>query len=207
MTIQQSTLTNQPVLDYGIVDASPSGWAGPPTYRSLTTRVAIRPALPADAPRLARLGASMFAATHRPAFKAADLATYVGETLSTQRIAAELVDPANTFLLAEIDGALGGFVKLSASPAPAYVQTPSPIELSRLYLNPRLIGRGVGSRLMTNALTQAVYKGYTTCWLYVWEGNVRAIKFYLNWSFRPVGRESFQVGLSFPVALVMSRTV
>lgn len=206
MTLQPTTITKQTILDYHR-DARPPVWAGPPTHRLPMTGVVIRPALPADAPLLARLGASMVAEAHRPACKAEELATDRSDTLSVQRMAAELVDPANIFLIAEIDGQPGGFIKLSATPPPACVQTLSPIELVQLYLEPRWMRRGIGSRLMINALAQAAYQGYATCWLSVEEGNRRAIKFFLNWGFRPVGRDSLQGGQIAPAGLVLSRVV
>lgn len=205
MKLQPTTITKPIILDYPR-DARPPVWAGPPTHRPPMTGVTIRPALPEDAPLLARLGASMLAEAHRPAFKAEDLATYRGQAQSVQRIAAELADPTNTFLIAEIDGQPGGFVKLRATPAPACVQTPS-IELAQLYLEPRWMRRGIGSRLMINALAQAAYQGYATCWVYVWEGNGQAIKFFLSWDFRPVSRASLQGGRSVPASLVLARVV
>jgi ribosomal protein S18 acetylase RimI-like enzyme len=208
--IQQIAVTNQSIPDYRIdapPDAPPPVWAGSPIHRSLATPAAIRLGRPADAPLLARLGAAMFAKTHRRAIHDDDLADYLAQALTVQQVAAELADPTNTFLIAEISGVLGGFVKLSATPPPASVQTSSPIELSRLYLEPRLIGRGVGSRLMTNALAYAAHNHFATCWLCVWEGNARAIKFYQNWGFRPIGNGRLEVGRSFPVGLIMSRSV
>jgi diamine N-acetyltransferase len=206
MTIQQKTITNRSMLNYHM-DARPPVWAGSPIHRLPITGVAIRPALPADAPLLARLGASMLAEAHRSAFKAKGLTTDMGDSLNVPRVAAELIDPAHIFLIAEIGGQPGGFIKLSATLPPASVQTPSPIELAQLYLEPRWMRRGIGSRLMINALAQAAYQGYATCWLSVWEGNRRAIKFFLNWGFRPVTRESVQGGRSVPAGLVLSRIV
>jgi diamine N-acetyltransferase len=206
MTIQQKTITKRTIFDYH-KDARPPAWAVPPIHRLPMTGVVIRPAFPTDAPLLAQLGRSMVIEPHWPAYKTENLATYVGETLHVQRLAAELADPANTFLIAEIDGQPGGFVKLSATPPPASVQTPSPVEMAQLYLEPRWMRRGIGSRLMINALARAAYQGYATCWLSVGEGNKQAIKFFLSWDFRQLGAETLQGGRSVPAGLILSRVL
>ncbi|MEM7077222.1 MAG: GNAT family N-acetyltransferase [Pseudomonadota bacterium] len=75
------------------------------------------------------------------------------------------------------DGEVLGFTLICpardvASPPPGYG------ELSHLYLDPQIIGRGIGNRLFEAAASQLQAEGYAGMLLWTLEKNTRARKFY-----------------------------
>jgi ribosomal protein S18 acetylase RimI-like enzyme len=82
---------------------------------------------------------------------------------------------------------------------------PDPIELVRIYVDPRAIGTGLGARLMSASLDEAAAQGAQTIWLGVWEKNIRAIRFYERWGFTKVGEKTFVLGSDPQTDHVMAR--
>jgi ribosomal protein S18 acetylase RimI-like enzyme len=153
---------------------------------------------------MSRAFTSAFGALNRPEY----LATFLAEKYNGPRQAEELRDPAMLTLVAELDGKLAGYAQISSGPyLPACVTGPGPIELSRFYVDPALIGRGIARPLMDRAKAEAYARGGRTCWLGVWEINARAIAFYRKAGFREVGTHPFDVGGDRQTDLVMLTTL
>lgn len=169
----------------------------------------VRLATPADAGTLAALAARTFRDTFAADNAAADMAGYIGQAFSLDRIRAELADDANTFLLAFVAGAEppAGYAKLRTGVPEPGVTGPDPIELQRLYVDQSAIGRGVGAALMRACLDAAHAAGRRTLWLGVWERNARAIAFYRRWQFVPVGEHVFLLGSDRQTDWIMARDV
>lgn len=141
-----------------------------------------------------------FGALNRPE----QLAAFLAQTYSVSRQTAELLDPALLTLVAELDGVLAGYAQVRSGPyLPDCVSGASPIELSRFYVDPALIGRGVARPLMDRAKTEATARGGRTFWLGVWAINARAIAFYRKMGFREVGAHTFDLGGDLQTDLVM----
>ena len=154
----------------------------------------IRRATTADVETLAALGARTFRDTYAVETDAAAAEDYIAAHFTTALIAAEMADPAATFLLADAQGQSVGYAKLRVGPAPDCVQGPRPVELSRLYLERGVIGKGYGAALMRACLAEAERMGRETMWLGIWEGNERARLFYGRWGFTEVGTHKFLFG-------------
>jgi ribosomal protein S18 acetylase RimI-like enzyme len=170
--------------------------------------LSIRRGTVSDAPSLAALGRQSFAETHRTAFAAEeDLDAMLAYLWNSSNLEAELSDPQNLFLVAEIDGSICGLVKLRPAPLPNLADAPRPVELSRFYLDYDYIGQGIGARLMEAAIAAAIARGYQTCWLHAWAENHRAVTFYLRYKFEPVAIEKWKSGRSHVRVLVMARTL
>jgi predicted GNAT family acetyltransferase len=80
---------------------------------------------------------------------------------------------------------------ISRQQSPPNLQGQQPLELNRLYVEQKAIGRGYGSALMTASLEEAIARDCDTLWLGVWEHNTRAQAFYQRWGFKPVGTQTF----------------
>lgn len=77
--------------------------------------------------------------------------------------------PAGTTLIAEREGALIGL---------AYVDEADPAYLDALHVRADVIGQGYGTRLLTQAFSSVAARAVSRAYLYVVEGNERALRFY-----------------------------
>lgn len=162
-----------------------------------------------DAELLVDLGVRTFRGAFASDNEPADIEAYVRQTFDPRRVAAELEDRANIFLLAFAGrvAAPAGYAKLRAGEPHPSVEGPAPIEIERLYVLQDSIGRGVGAALMRACLEEAARAGRETVWLGVWERNERAIAFYRRWGFELLGSHVFQLGSDPQNDLVMARPV
>jgi ribosomal protein S18 acetylase RimI-like enzyme len=169
--------------------------------------VKIRRAHREDAALLAELGARTFSETFTADNNPEDMAAYVAASFSLAQQTAELVDPASTFLIAEVGGLAAGYAKLHPGERAEGVAGTKPIELVRLYVSYEWLGRGIGEALMRACVEEARQAGHDAIWLGVWERNVRAQAFYRKWNFRAVGEHVFQLGSDAQRDIVMKRSV
>jgi diamine N-acetyltransferase len=169
--------------------------------------LAMRRANREDAGLLAELGARTFSETFAADNSPEDMASYLATSFNPARQAAELADPASTFLIAEVGGVAAGYAKLHAGEAPEGVEGDKPVELVRLYVLREWLGRGVGAELMGACLDEARRAGHGTIWLGVWERNGRAQAFYRKWDFREVGEHVFRLGSDPQRDILMERAV
>lgn len=170
----------------------------------------VRPATAADALALSRLGAATFRETFERENTPEDMASYLAETFSPERQAAEIADPASIVLLAERHGTFGytelvGYAHLVFGPAPAAVQGLEPLELKRLYVASAWHGQGVAHALMDAVLDSARARGAQTLWLGVWERNPRAAAFYRKYGFARVGEHTFMLGADAQTDWLLAR--
>ncbi len=168
-------------------------------------RVTVRPAVSADAARLAEFGARLFSETFAAHNAPADMAIYLGRTYGVPQQSAELDDPAMTTILAEADRRLAGYAQMRAGPAPEPVDGHPPIELLRFYVDRRWQGSGLARTLMRAVDDEAARRGAAVLWLAVWERNERAKAFYLKCGFHDVGSKVFVLGTDRQTDRVMAR--
>lgn len=167
--------------------------------------ISIRHGVATDNFLLAELGALAFAAAFAAENTPEDMAAYLAEHFGPDQQAAELADPATTFLIAEQGGEAIGYARLKRGPAPDCIRGEQPIEIVRFYAHPQRIGRGIGAALMRACLELAASQGCDVVWLDVWERNQRAIVFYEKWGFAVVGEQDFQLGDDLQHDLLMAR--
>ena len=134
-----------------------------------------------------------------------DLADYMQKAFSSAQVTAELSDPANIFLIAEIEGQTAGYAKLIRPSTEHGISATRPIELSRLYSHQQFLGKGVGQTLMDACFERGKTEGSDVMWLGVWEYNPRAQRFYEKNGFREVGKHTFQLGSDPQTDLLMQR--
>lgn len=165
----------------------------------------IRRATIADVKTISDMGRRLLPAAHAGAFPAGDLNLYLRQAFEPDRVRSEICDPAACFWLARRGERVAGMVKMRAAHSPLDGLGNRPVELSRLYLETRFIGRGVGSALMEHALATAAAEGHDLCWLLVWTGNERAERFYQRWNFRVVEQRRYPVGRTRLPVYLMAR--
>ena len=169
----------------------------------------IRDASAADAEILAAFAERTFREAFDADNRPEDMEDYVRRAFSVETIRDELEDETSTFLLAfaaDPDDLIG-YAKLRHGDAHESVDGPDPIELQRIYVDPAVIGQGLGAALLQASFDAARDAGYRTLWLGVWENNVRAIAFYEKWRFETVGDQTFHLGSDDQRDVVMQRAV
>ncbi len=153
--------------------------------------VTIRQATVNDAEALAEIGARTFRLGCPPETREEDLAAFIATELTPSKFREHLSNVDVTIFLAESNCEIAGFLMLVARSNHSLVQIKDPMEVRKIYVDPRHHGAGVAGALM-NAALEVV--GEQPCWLSVHSGNARAIAFYRKWGFTPVGTYHFMVG-------------
>ena len=171
------------------------------------SEITIRPAVVEDAAILTDLAYKTFwdAFAHHPKNAPDDLNHYMRQAFSVEQLSAELLDPKNLFLIAEIDGELAGYAKIVLDNIEPGVTAEKPVELARLYSHQKFLGQGVGQSLMDACLDRGRTAGCDVMWLGVWEFNPRAQAFYEKYGFREVGKHVFQLGSDPQTDVLMQR--
>lgn len=159
------------------------------------SRMILRPALPADAPALARLGADSFCAAFAHLYRAEDLSAFLSEAYTVEAVAGEIADPGCIYQLAVADDALAGYCKLRFPGHYAeHSDAVRPLTLGQLYTDPARTGQGIGALLMDWTLEQARQRGCDAINLSVWAGNHGAQRFYQRYGFAKIADITFRVG-------------
>ena len=171
--------------------------------------IKIRRAVNDDAALLAELSRQTFhdAFHAHPKNAPADMAIYMEKAFSVGQTRRELDEENSIFLIAEIENAAAGYIKLKTGSREEPVIAENPIELCRLYSHQKYLGKGVGAKLMDAGLKIASENDCDVMWLGVWEFNPRAQAFYRKYGFREIGRHIFQLGSDAQIDLLMERRV
>lgn len=154
----------------------------------------IRRAVPEDASTLSQFAAESFWSAYRELDDPEDIASYVAENFTDEKLRAIIHEPTTTTFLATVGDELAGYAILKNSQAPPCVVGPRPIELSRLYLGKDFIGLGIGAKLMLAVHAEARSQAAETVWLSVYSRNLHAIRFYEKFGFVKVGEREFPFG-------------
>lgn len=165
----------------------------------------IRQATVADAETLTDLAARTFYDAFADMNTPQNMKAYMSQAFTVEQLTAELSDNRARFLVAEADGAIVGYSKLLADKVPPCITGQNPIELSRLYVDKKYLGLGVGNDLMEASLNEARSLGHRSIYLGVWEHNHRAQSFYFRWNFRVAGSHIFQMGSDAQMDWLMER--
>jgi len=171
--------------------------------------ISIRQATTDDAKVLTDLAYTTFwdAFAHHPKNAPDDLNHYMRQAFNQEQITAELADPKNIFLIAEIEGEAAGYSKIIIDNIEPGITAKKPVELSRLYAHQKHLGQGIGQMLMDACFERAKAEGRDVMWLGVWEYNPRAQRFYEKNGFRVVGSHVFLLGKDEQTDLLMQRPV
>ena len=147
----------------------------------------------ADAPTLAALAASTFFESHGTSGPRPDLEAYVASRLGAEPLACELADPGAIHRLAYVDGIPAGFSKIVPDATHPSVAGEDLCKMDRLYVASAYHDRGIGRALFDLNVQLARERGQRGMWLYVWQGNARAIAFYRRQGFATVAETTFQI--------------
>jgi GNAT superfamily N-acetyltransferase len=139
----------------------------------------IRYASPGDAEEIAELGTSTYAAHFGELWSPEGLAAFLASQFSVERIRAELEEgDAIRYVVADREGELVGFAKISRDRPVTGLEGERGLWLQKLYLRPKVTGKGIGSVLLHAVGGIAEQIGEDRIWLDVLRSNAGAIRLY-----------------------------
>lgn len=161
--------------------------------------IAVAPAVEADLSDLADVAARTFPLACPPSAAPDDVAAFIAENLSAERLRAYLCDPDRVVLAARAAARILGYAMLirgvpdDDDVVRAVTLRPA-VELSKMYVLPDSHGAGVSTALMAAAIEHAVAFDTACLWLGVNRENQRAQRFYTKQGFVITGTKTFQLG-------------
>ena len=169
----------------------------------------IRPAQAGDAERLSEFAERVFDEVFSPGNDEGDMASYLNEAFSPEIQRTEITTPGSIVLLAVEPGSgeLAGYLHIAPADKPDCVTGEAPVELKRLYVDPRHHRRGIGKRLFDEGVARAKAAGARTLWLGVWERNFTAQAFYTREGFARVGDHPFVLGSDVQTDWIMAKSI
>ena len=169
----------------------------------------IRPAQAGDAEPLSEFAERVFDEVFSPGNDEGDMASYLNEAFSPDIQRREITAPGSIVLLAVEPGSdeIAGYLHIAAADQPDCVTGDAPVELKRLYVDPRHHRRGIGKRLLDEGIARARAAGARTLWLGVWERNFTAQAFYTREGFVRVGDHPFVLGSDTQTDWIMAKSL
>ena len=149
--------------------------------------IVVREACGADALCLHALATQVFLDTYATEGIREAIAREAQQELSVLAFRRQLEAPPVRVLLAEHKGFLVAFASVTLGATHALVAKGPAAELSRLYVQPPFIRRGIGALLLRRVETLARTAGASTLWLTAWVGNARALAFYASQGYAELG--------------------
>jgi ribosomal protein S18 acetylase RimI-like enzyme len=165
----------------------------------------LRDAQAHDAALLASLGARTFTETFGHLYPPEDLAGFLAQAYSPERLAAYLADPRAAAWILETGGEAIGYAMVGACDLPHPEVTATCGELKRLYVLADHRGGGRGGRLLDAALSHLAARGRRPIWIGVWSENLGAQRLYGRLGFEKVGEYEFAVGATRDREFILRR--
>lgn len=158
----------------------------------------LRPATAADTDALARFATRSYTETFLQDFPISyppeDLELFLDETRSPRAFARYITDPAYDVRLLVDDDGIAAYTLTSAASLSHPDVRPDHGEILHFYLRRDRQGTPLAAAALAELLCALDPDGDRPIWLSVWEGNLRATRFYARHAFRKVGEHSFTVG-------------
>ncbi|CAH0020611.1 unnamed protein product [Clonostachys rhizophaga] len=159
-----------------------------------------------DALEISILGSRVFAHSFSALMPSEDLKIYLSQSYSATSIAAELEDPAVTFIVATEGNAILGFAQLRRDSSERCIdKLDNKIQLQRLYVSEKHQGIGLGKQLLLRAEEEAALMGFKNIWLASWELNPNAERLYSRSGYHKHGQMTFKLGNSMLKDWVMAK--
>jgi ribosomal protein S18 acetylase RimI-like enzyme len=144
--------------------------------------------------QLQQIGRQTFEETFAESNSAENMAKYLEEAYSHEKLSAELNDPSSFFYFAILDQKVIGYLKLNMGGSQTEVKDNDALEIERIYVLKEFHGKKVGQLLFDKAITIAKEHHVAYIWLGVWEENKKAIQFYSKNGFIEFDQHVFVLG-------------
>lgn len=157
-------------------------------------RITIKEVAKAELLQLQEIGRQTFAETFSSENSEEDMAHYLQEKFSLEKLASEIADKNSDFYFALLDERVLGYLKVNFGPSQTEIKDENSLEIERIYVLRDFHGKKVGQLLYDKAINIAREKGVDYVWLGVWEENPRAINFYRKNGFVAFDKHIFKLG-------------
>jgi ribosomal protein S18 acetylase RimI-like enzyme len=154
----------------------------------------IRQANLEDLSALQAIGRQTFAETYLDGNTEENMAAYLEEGFSEEKLGKELRNENSQFYVAIQADEVIGYLKVNLGDAQNEKQDPDALEIERIYVLQKYQGKQVGTLLYMQAVAIAKARKSAYIWLGVWEENPGAIRFYEKNGFVEFGEHIFQLG-------------
>ena len=115
---------------------------------------------------------------------------YVNETYSKANIERELDDERSHYYFVLRESDIIGILRVVPGEGIPGFEGSDVVKLHRIYLDPQIIGKGIGQTLITWVEEKFCRQPNSVMWLEVMDTEVRAIKFYEKLGFETVGKKT-----------------
>ncbi len=102
--------------------------------------------------------------------------------------------PDSAYYIAWEGGEMAGFSRVRITDEAAEHLGTNALELHRIYVTKKFLGRGIGFALVKHAIDYARERKFEWLWLGVWEKNVRAQEFYAKCGFVRFAEHIYMMG-------------
>jgi ribosomal protein S18 acetylase RimI-like enzyme len=143
---------------------------------------------------LQQIGRQTFTETFAESNTAENMAKYLEEAYSHEKLSTELNNPNSFFYFAMLDEKVIGYLKLNMGPSQTELKDNDALEIERIYVMKEFHGKKIGQLLFDKAITIAKEKHVAYVWLGVWEENKRALHFYTKNGFVEFDQHVFVLG-------------
>ncbi len=143
---------------------------------------------------LQQIGRQTFEETFAESNSAKNMAKYIEEAYSYEKLSAELNNPDSFFYFAMLDEKAIGYLKLNMGGSQTELKDNDALEIERIYVLKSFQGKKVGQMLFDKAITIAKESQVAYVWLGVWEENKRALQFYSKNGFVEFDQHVFVLG-------------
>jgi ribosomal protein S18 acetylase RimI-like enzyme len=143
---------------------------------------------------LQQIGRQSFSETFAESNSAENMAKYLEEAYSYEKLSAELNDPNSIFYFAMMDQNVIGYLKLNFGASQTELKDNNALEIERIYVLEEFHGKKVGQLLFDKAIQVAKEQQVAYVWLGVWENNKRALQFYTKNGFVEFDQHVFVLG-------------
>lgn len=156
--------------------------------------IIIKPVTISDLSQLQKISKQTFFDTFSAVNTPENMAKYLEENLSVEKLTAELNDEHSEFYFALLDNIIIGYLKLNFGKAQTELKDSKSLEIERIYVLKEFHGKKVGQLLYEKAMEVARKKNADYVWLGVWEENHRALNFYRKNGFAEFDKHIFRLG-------------
>ncbi|MBC6112404.1 GNAT family N-acetyltransferase [Pedobacter fastidiosus] len=158
------------------------------------TNIEIRKITINDIDQLQKIGKQTFYETFSTGNTEENMAKYLEDGFSLEKLTTELNDNNTEFYFAIFEDNVIGYLKLNFGQSQTELKDDTAIEIERIYVLKDFHGKTVGQLLYNQAIQIAKQKNANYVWLGVWEENPRAISFYKKNGFIEFDKHVFKLG-------------
>ena len=127
---------------------------------------------------------------------------YMESAFNRKQLMHELSNPDSQWYVYFFNGIAVGYLKVNVGSAQTE-HFDSALEVERIYVLRDYQKQKIGQALMMKAFDLARGLGLTMIWLGVWEHNVKAIKFYQGFGFKPFTTHVFKLGTDLQTDILL----